>query len=195
MIGWILLGIAAVVVLYTIVVFNSLIRLRNQVANAFAQIDVQLKRRYDLIPNLVEATRKFLQHEQDTLTAVIAARNQAQAAAGAARVNPAAAAPMAALGAAEGLLGGVLGRLMAVVEAYPELKGDKTIRELKEELASTENRIGFARQAYNDTVETFNNRASQFPANIVAALFGFPPSAMLESTETPEERKAPKVQF
>ena len=178
-----------------VVTYNRLVRLRNAIANAFAQIDVQLKRRYDLIPNLVETARKYLQHERETLEAVTAARNQAFAAAGLARRSPAAAAPVAALDAAEGVLGGALGRLMAVVEAYPELKADQTMRELSEELTSTENRVGFARQAYNDTVLDFNNGAGQFPANLVAGLFGFSPAAMLQSTQSAQERQAPQVRF
>src|SRR3569832_856637 len=140
-IGWIVLAAAAVAV---IVIYNRLVRWRNAVANAFAQIDVQLKRRYDLIPNLVKVARKYLQHERETLEAVTAARNQAFAAADIARRNPVGAEGMAALGAAEQHLGGALGRLMAVAEAYPELKADRTMRELSEELTSTENRVGFA---------------------------------------------------
>ncbi|HKB53245.1 MAG TPA: LemA family protein, partial [Ramlibacter sp.] len=168
-IGWIVVAAAA---LAAIVAYNRLVRLRNAIANAFAQIDVQLKRRYDLIPNLVETARKYLQHERETLEAVTAARNQAFAAAGLARRNPTGAAPVAALGEAETVLGGALGRLMAVAEAYPELKADRTMRELSEELTSTENRVGFARQAYNDAVLDFNNGAGQFPANLIAGVFG-----------------------
>jgi LemA protein len=192
MIGWIVLAAAAVAV---IVIYNRLVRLRNAIANAFAQIDVQLKRRYDLIPNLVEIARKYLQHERETLEAVTAARNQAYAAADAARRNPAGAQAMAALGAAEQHLGGALGRLMAVAEAYPELKADRTMRELSEELTSTENRVGFSRQAYNDAVLDFNNGAAQFPANLIAGVFGFAPAAMLQATQSAAERQAPAVRF
>lgn len=191
----ILVLVVAVLAVAVIVIYNRLVRLRNAIANAFAQIDVQLKRRYDLIPNLVETARKYLQHERDTLEAVTAARNQASAAATAARRDPGAAASMAALGAAEGMLGSALGRLMVVAEAYPELKADQTMRELSEELTSTENRVGFARQAYNDAVLDFNDGAGQFPANLVAGLFGFAPAAMLQSTRSDEERQAPRVQF
>lgn len=191
----ILVLVAAVLAVAVIVIYNRLVRLRNAIANAFAQIDVQLKRRYDLIPNLVETARKYLQHERDTLEAVTAARNQASAAATAARRDPGAAAAMTALGAAEGALGGALGRLMMVAEAYPELKADQTMRELSEELTSTENRVGFARQAYNDAVLDFNDGAGQFPANLVAGAFGFAPAAMLQSTQSDEERQAPRVQF
>ncbi|HEY0886905.1 MAG TPA: LemA family protein [Ramlibacter sp.] len=191
----ILMLVVAVLAVGVIVIYNRLVRLRNALANAFAQIDVQLKRRYDLIPNLVETARKYLQHERDTLEAVTAARNQASAAATAARRDPGVAASMAALGAAEGALGSALGRLMMVAEAYPELKADQTMRELSEELTSTENRVGFARQAYNDAVLDFNDGAGQFPANVVAGIFGFAPAGMLQSTRSDEERQAPRVQF
>lgn len=191
----ILVLVVAVLAVAVVAIYNRLVRLRNAVANAFAQIDVQLKRRYDLIPNLVETARKYLQHERETLEAVIAARNQASAAAVAARRDPAAAASVTALGAAENVLGGALGRLLAVAEAYPELKADQTMRELSEELASTENRVGFARQAYNDAVLEFNDGAGQFPANLVAGVFGFAPAAPLQSTQSDQERQAPRVQF
>jgi LemA protein len=189
------LAVLIVIVLFAVTVYNKLVRLRNAIGNAFAQIDVQLKRRYDLIPNLVETARKYLQHERETLEAVTAARNQAFAAAGKARSNPSDAAPMVALGAAETLLGGTLGRLMAVAEAYPELKTDQNMRELSEELTSTENRVGFSRQAYNDAVLDYNNAAQQFPANLVGGVFGFKAAAMLESTASAVERAAPKVSF
>lgn len=189
------LAILVAIVLFAVAAYNKLVRLRNAIGNAFAQIDVQLKRRYDLIPNLVETARKYLQHERETLEAVISARNQAFSAADKARANPSDAAPMVALGAAETLLGGTLGRLMAVAEAYPELKADQTMRELSEELTSTENRVGFSRQAYNDAVLDYNNAAQQFPANLVGGIFGFKAAAMLESTTSAVERAAPKVSF
>jgi LemA protein len=189
------LAILVVVALFAVSVYNRLVRLRNGIGNAFAQIDVQLKRRHDLIPNLVETARKYIQHERETLEAVIAARNTAQTAAGQARRNPAAAGAIAALGAAEGALGGVLGRLMAVAEAYPDLKADQTMRDLTEELSSTENRVGFARQAYNDTVLDYNNAAGQFPANLLAGVFGFRSADMLQSTVSEAERLAPRVLF
>jgi LemA protein len=191
----IFLAILVALAVFATVLYNRLVTLRNAIGNAFAQIDVQLKRRYDLIPNLLETVRKYLQHERETLEAVTAARSAAQTAAGVARQNPASAGAVSALGAAEGLLGGVLGRLMAVTEAYPELKADQTMRELSEELTSTENRVGFARQSYNDTVLDYNNAAGQFPANLVARLFGFEPAAMLQSTQSVAERQAPRVQF
>lgn len=193
--AWMVLALVAVVVIWAIAVYNRLVQLRNRIANAFGQIDVQLKRRYDLVPNLVEVARKYLQHERETLEAVISARNQARSAATQARAHPEQAAAVLALGSAEGVLGGAIGRLMMVAEAYPELKADQTMRELSEELQSTENRIGFARQAYNDAVLSFNDRAGQFPANLVARVLGFAQAAMLESTESPEERKAVRVQF
>jgi len=191
----IVLVLVLLVLLVGVVVYNKLVRLRNAIGNAFAQIDVQLKRRYDLIPNLVETARKYLQHERETLEAVISARNQAQAAAGKARGLEAGAGNIAALGAAEAALGGALGRLMVVVEAYPELKADRNMREFAEELTSTENRIGFARQAYNDNVLEFNDAALQFPANLVARLFAFHEATMLQSTQSAAERSAPRVQF
>ena len=189
------LAILVVVALFAVSVYNRLVRLRNGIGNAFAQIDVQLKRRHDLIPNLVETARKYMQHERETLEAVIAARNTAQTAAGQARRNPAAAGAITALGAAEGALGGVLGRLMAVAEAYPDLKADQTMHDLTEELSSAENRVGFARQAYNDTVLEYNNAAGQFPANLLAGMFGFRPADMLQSTVSEAERLAPRVLF
>jgi LemA protein len=186
---------AALVVLWAVVAYNGLVRRRNEIANAFAQIDVQFKRRHDLIPNLVETARRYLQHEQGTLEAVAAARAGAGRAADAARLRPADAAAIGALGGAEGALAGVLGRLMAVVEAYPELKADATMRELSEELSHTENRIAFARQAFNDAVLDYNNGAQQAPANLVAGVFGFKPAAMLEATRSDAEREAVAVRF
>ena len=170
-------------------------QLQNRIANAFGQIDVQLKRRHDLVPNLVEVARGYLQHEAATLQAVIAARGQAQGAAVAARAAPTSAGALGALAVAEGALGGSLGRLMVVAEAYPELKADATMQSLSEELTSTENRIGFARQAFNDQALEFNNEAMQFPTLIVARLLGFAPAPMLESTRNEAERAVPQVQF
>lgn len=194
---WQIAGFVAVVlvVVWAVLAYNALVRRRNEIANAFAQIDVQFKRRHDLIPNLVETARKYLQHEQGTFEAVAAARSGASRAADAARLRPADTAAIGALAGAEGTLAGVLGRLMAVVEAYPELKADATMRELSEELAHTENRIAFARQAFNDAVLDYNNAAQQAPANLVAALFSFNPAAMLESTRSDAEREAVSVKF
>jgi LemA protein len=193
--AWMVLALVAVVVIWAIAVYNRLVQLRNRIANAFGQIDVQLKRRYDLVPNLVEVARGYLAHEAATLEAVIKARGQAQGAAAAARAAPTSAGAMGALAVAEQALGGSLGRLMMVAESYPELKADATMQSLSEELTSTENRLGFARQAYNDQVLDFNDQAAQFPAIVVARLLGFPTAPMLESTRSDEERAAPKVQF
>ncbi|CAK7056500.1 hypothetical protein CUZ56_01975 [Saezia sanguinis] len=196
-IGWVLLALVVIGVIWGISSYNKLVFARNEINNAFGQIDVQLKRRYDLIPNLVEVARKYVQHERETLEAVIGARNQASQARDAIHGQPSGAGigQIAALAAADGALGSALGRLMAVVEGYPELKADQNLRELSEELTTTENRIGFARQAYNDVVLDYNNKAQQFPEVIVANLFSFKPMEMLQSTESPEERQAVKVQF
>jgi LemA protein len=179
--------------LWMLAAYNRLVRGRNEIANAFAQIDVQLKRRYDLIPNLVDVARKYVQHERETLEAVIAARNTAKAAGDAARAKPADAARIGALAGAEGTLAGLMKQLAVVVEAYPELKADATLRELSEELGHTENRIAFARQAFNDSVLDYNNAAQQAPTNVVAGLFGFKQAAMLEATANDAERSAVKV--
>lgn len=195
MTAWIVLAVVAALVVWAIAVYNRLVQLRNRIANAFAQIDVQLKRRYDLVPNLVEVARGYLAHEAATLEAVIKARSLAQGAAAAARVEPASASAMGALAVAEQALGGSLGRLMAVAESYPDLKADATMQSLSEELTSTENRLGFARQAYNDQVLEFNDEAAQFPALVVARLLGFPTAPMLEATRSEAERAAPRVQF
>lgn len=187
--------LVAALVLWAVMVFNRLAQLRNRIANAFGQIDVQLKRRYDLVPNLVEVARAYLVHEAATLEAVIRARGLAQGAAATARAQPTSAANIGALALAETALGGSLGRLMAVAENYPNLKADATMRSLSEELTSTENRLGFARQVYNDQVLDFNNEATQFPALVVARLLGFAPAAMLQATRNEDERAAPSVQF
>lgn len=192
---WVLLVLAVLVLFWAVGAYNRLVRLKNAIANAFGQIDVQLKRRYDLVPNLVEVARKYLEHEAQVLEAVIAARNQAREAEQKAAGAPFNAGALGALTGAEQALGGALGRLFAVVESYPDLKADQTMRELSEELASTENRIGFARQAYNDQVLAFNDAAAEFPTLIIARLFGFTPQAMLASTTTEAERQPVKVAF
>lgn len=191
----IFIALFAMLVFWAVGAYNRLIRLKNTIANAFGQIDVQLKRRYDLIPNLVEAAKKYLQHEQATLEAVMTARNQARAASDVARSRPANALAVITLASAEQALGGSLGRLFAVAEAYPELKADQTIREFSEELTSTENKISFARQAFNDAVLYYNNAQGQFPAVLVARVFNFAPSAMLQATESPAERQAVRIQM
>ena len=174
---------------------NTIPTLDEQAKAAWGQVQNQYQRRADLIPNLVEVARGYLQHEASTLEAVIQARGQAQGAAAAARVAPTNAGAVGALAVAEGALGASLGRLMVVSERYPELKADATMQSLSEELASTENRVGFARQAFNDQVLEFNNAAQQFPTLIVARLANFTPAAMLESTRSEEERAAPQVKF
>ena len=189
------LTLLAMLVFWAVGAYNRLVRLKNSMANAFGQIDVQLKRRYDLIPNLVEAAKKYLQHEQETLEAVISARNRARSASDRVASRPGQADAVIALAAAEQTLGGSLGRLFALAEAYPDLKADKTIRELSEELTSTENKVGFARQAYNDAVLDYNNAQGQFPALLIARLFGFVPSAMLQATENAVERQAIRIQM
>lgn len=191
----VVLVVVALIVVWAIMSYNRLRTLKNQVENAFAQIDVQLKRRYDLIPNLVEVARGYMQHEASTLEAVTRARSQAVGAADKARQQPGVTGAMGALMVAEQALGGQLGRLMALAEAYPDLKADQLMKELSEEIASTENRIGFARQAYNDQVLDFNNQAGKFPDLIVARLLGFLHLDMLVSTQNEQERAVPQVRF
>jgi LemA protein len=194
MIGWIVLGIVLVALLFAIGIYNRLVTLRNRFKNAFAQIDVQLQRRHDLIPNLVESAKAYLAHERGTLEAVIAARNQAATARSAAAANPADAAAVQGLVGAEGALTGALGRLFAVMEAYPNLKADQTIARLMEELSSTENRVAFARQAYNDEVMLYNTARETFPNVVFAGMFGFLPAVLFDVSK-PEAREAPQVKF
>jgi LemA protein len=192
---WISLAILAVIVLWAIAVFNGLVQKRNRIANAFSQIDVQLKRRYDLVPNLVEVAKRYLAHEAATLEAVTRARGAALSAAGAARARPTDAAAVNTLALAEQALGGSVGRLMALAESYPDLKADATMQSLSEELTSTENRIGFARQAYNDEVLAYNDAVGQFPALLVARVCGYVPAGMLQATQSAQEREAPRLAF
>ncbi|HLS86517.1 MAG TPA: LemA family protein [Burkholderiales bacterium] len=192
---WILLAIVVALAVLAIVVYNGLVALRNRYRNAYAQIDVQLKRRYDLIPNLVETARGYLKHERETLEAVTRARNHAAAAAQAAAASPGSPSAMRELGQAEGALGALLGRLFAVVEAYPELKANENLLALHEELTSTENKVAFARQAYNDAVMAYNTRRESFPDVMFAGALGFPQAELLQATESAEERRAPKVAF
>ncbi|MRR54948.1 MAG: LemA family protein [Deltaproteobacteria bacterium] len=187
-----LVGIVAAV-LYVIAVYNRLVTLRNRFKNAFAQIDVQLKRRYDLIPNLVETAKGYLKHERETLEAVIAARNQAAGAAKQAAAEPGNPQAMALLSGAEGALTGALGRLFALAEAYPDLKANQTMMQLSEELTSTENRVAFARQAFNDAVMTYNTAREVFPAVLIAGTFQFSAAALLEIEDS--EKTAPRVTF
>lgn len=188
------LAIPVILLLWGVSIYNGLVLLRNRFKNAFAQIDVQLKRRYDLIPNLVETAKGYLKHERETLEAVIAARNQAAAAAKAAAATPTDGSAVRALSGAEQVLRGTLDRLMLVVEQYPELKANQTMMQLQEEITSTENRIAFARQAYNDEVMTYNIKREVFPNNLIAGAFGFQPAQPLE-LESAVERQAPQVRF
>jgi len=181
------------VVLYVIAAYNRLVTLRNSFKNAFAQIDVQLKRRYDLIPNLVETAKAYMKHERETLEAVIAARNQAAGAVKQASADPGNAQTMALLSGAESALSGALGRLFALAEAYPDLKANQTMMQLSEELTSTENRVAFARQAFNDAVMTYNTAREVFPTVLIAGAFQFNAASLLE-IET-SERDAPRVAF
>jgi LemA protein len=182
------------VLMWVVSAYNRLVALRNRFKNAYAQIDVQLKRRYDLIPNLVETAKGYIKHERGTLEAVIAARNAASAANLAAAKSPGDAAAMKQLSGAETALTSTLGRLFAVAEAYPDLKANTTMLSLMEELTSTENKVAFARQAYNDSVMAYNTQRETFPTNLIAAPFNFGP-AELFVIEKPEEKEAPKVSF
>jgi len=197
-IGLVLLAFIALltifVIFFVIGAYNALVTLRNRYKNAYSQIDVQLKRRYDLIPNLVETAKGYLQHERGTLEAVIAARNAAATANTRAAQNPGEASAMKDLSSAESALSGVMGRLFALAEAYPDLKANTTMMTLMEELTSTENKVSFARQAYNDSVMAYNTKREVFPTNIIAGSFNFPP-AELFVIDKPEQKEAPKVSF
>ncbi len=193
--GWIFFGLIAALVIWAITIYNGLVALRNRFKNAFSQIDVQLKRRYDLIPNLVETAKGYIKHERETFEAVIKARNVALAASQAASAKPGDPAAMQQLGQAEGALSGVLGRLFALAEAYPDLKANQNMLALQEELSSTENKVAFARQGYNDSVMEYNTKRESFPDNIFAGMFGFGAAELLQATESAEQRKAPKVSF
>ncbi len=190
----VVIGLVALVGIFVIGVYNGLVQLRNIFKNAFSQIDVQLKRRHDLIPNLVETAKAYMAHESGTLEAVIAARNGAESARQAAAANPGDAASLQKLGAAEAGLGGVLGRLFAVSEAYPDLKANQNMMQLTEELTTTENKVAFSRQAYNDSVLAYNNKREVFPNIFFAGIFGFAEGALFE-IESPAEREAPEVKF
>lgn len=194
MTGWIILGVIVLIVLWGFVTYNALVALRNSVKNGFAQIDVQLQRRYDLIPNLVETAKTYLKHERETLEAVINARNQAQSASKKASGDPTDGAAIRSLSGAEGMLGAAMGRFFALAEAYPDLKANQTMQQLTEQLSSTENRVAFARQAYNDAVMSYNIKRESAPNNIIANNFGFKAAQMLE-IESPEARQAVKVKF
>lgn len=193
----ILLGLVIVLAFWAMGIYNGLITARNAFKNAFAQIDVQLQRRFDLIPNLVETAKGYLTHERETLEAVIAARGAAIAGLSAAKASPGDPAAMEQLTATQGQLNGALGRLLAVAEAYPDLKANQNMMQLTEELTSTENKVAFARQAFNDSVMAYNNRREVFPSSIIAGMFNFTPAALLEipADQQAQVRAAPKVQF
>lgn len=191
------LGLAAALALWAMGIYNGLVTSRNGWKNAFAQIDVQLQRRFDLIPNLVETAKAYMGHERDTLEAVIAARSAAQSGLAAAKAHPGDADAMAQLAASQGQLNGVLGRLLAVAEAYPDLKANQNMMQLTEELTSTENKVAFSRQAFNDSVMAYNNKREVFPNSVFAGMFGFQPATLLEipADKQAQVREAPKVQF
>ncbi|GHT85492.1 hypothetical protein AGMMS49543_16970 [Betaproteobacteria bacterium] len=190
----IVIALLVAIGLWLVAIYNGLVALSNQIRNAFAQIDVQLQRRYDLIPNLVETAKGYLKHERETLEAVIAARNTAQAAAKKAEADPSAAA-VGELSGAESALGGLLTKFFALSEAYPDLKANQNMAQLQEELASTENRIAFARQAYNDAVMSYNTKRESFPDTLIASRFGFKPAAQWITEEPAAVRQAVKVSF
>lgn len=190
---FVLLGVVLLLALWLMGIYNRLVIARNRFENAFAQIDVQLKRRYDLIPNLVEAVKGYMGHERETLDAVIKARNSAMAAEQKVAAKPRDPVAMQELNQAEAQLGGTLGRLFALSEAYPDLKANQNMLALQEELTSTENKIGFARQGFNDAATDYNNRREVFPAVMVAGTFGFTEASLLETASA--ERAAPKVSF
>ena len=192
----VIVGLAVVVGLWGVGIYNGLVTARNAFKNAFAQIDVQLQRRFDLIPNLVETAKGYMSHERETLEAVVAARSAAQSGLSAAKANPGDPAAMAQLAAAQGQLNAGLGRLLAVAEAYPDLKANQNMMQLTEELTTTENKVAFARQAYNDSVMAFNNKREVFPSSVLAGMFNFGPAALLDiPADKAEVREAPKVQF
>jgi LemA protein len=187
--------LVVILLVWAVSIYNGLVSLRNRFKNGFAQIDVQLKRRYDLIPNLVETAKGYLAHERQTLEMVINARNSAFAAAGKAAQAPGEAVAMKELSSAEAGLSGALTKLFALSEAYPDLKANQTMMQLSEELTSTENKVAFARQAYNDTVMEYNTRVESVPGNLFAGAFGFARAELLVLENPVEERKAPKVSF
>ncbi|MCY7312433.1 MAG: LemA family protein [Pseudoxanthomonas sp.] len=193
---FILLAIVAIALVWGVGIYNALVAARNAFKNAFAQIDVQLQRRFDLIPNLVETAKGYLSHERETLDAVVSARSAAQSGLAAAKADPGDPAAMAQLAAAQEQLNAGLGRLLAIVEAYPDLKANQNMMQLTEELTATENKVAFARQAYNDSVMAYNNRREVFPSSVVAGAFNFAHAALLDiPADKAEVREAPKVQF
>ncbi len=192
--SWVILALVIGLVLWAVGIYNGLVMARNAYKNAFAQIDVQLTRRYDLIPNLVEVAKKYMAHERETLEAVVQARNAAVSGLGQAKGNPGDPEAMRQLSGADNQLTGALGRLFALSEAYPDLKANQTMMQLSEELTSTENKVAFARQAYNDSVMNYNNRREVFPSSVVANMFAFQPASLLE-IEAEHMRQAVQVDF
>jgi len=192
--GWIVFGVLIAIAFFFVSIYNRLVGGRNAYKNAFAQIDVQLTRRHDLIPNLVETAKGYIKHERETLEAVIAARNSAMSGLKRAAANPGDPASVQQLAGAEAQLNGALSRLFAVAEAYPDLKANQNMMQLSEELTSTENKVAFARQAFNDAVMNYNNQREMFPNSIVAGMFMFTPAQLLE-IESPEKRAVPQVKF
>ena len=190
----VLLGIVLIVAFFFVAIYNALVTARNAYKNAFSQIDVQLTRRHDLIPNLVEIAKGYIKHERETLEAVIQARNTAVSGLRAASANPGDAAAVQQLAASENQLTGALGRLFALSESYPDLKANTTMMQLSEELSSTENKVAFSRQAYNDAVLSYNNKREVFPNNLLAGMFAFGPAVYLE-LDDPAKREAPRVSF
>ena len=190
----IFLVLLGAIALFAIGIYNSLVNLRNRVKNAFAQIDVQLTRRHDLIPNLVEAVKGYMKHERETLEAVINARNSAVSSLDTAKLDPSNAAAIKELGVSEGALGAALGRLFALSEAYPDLKANQNMIQFQEELSTTENKVAISRQAFNDAVLGYNNKAENFPNNIIAGMFKFDLASFLE-IESEEKREVPEVSF
>jgi LemA protein len=191
---WVILALIVVAALWAVGIYNGLVAARNAFKNAFAQIDVQLTRRHDLIPNLVEVVKGYMAHERETLTAVIEARSGAVSGLNAAKANPGDPAAMKQLSGAENMLTATLGRLFALSESYPDLKANQNMMQLQEELSSTENRVAFARQAYNDSIMEYNNKREMFPNNLLAGMFNFQPGALLE-IDGEEKREVPKVSF
>jgi LemA protein len=192
----ILLGLVLLFIFWAVGLYNGLVGARNAFKNAFAQIDVQLQRRFELIPNLVEIAKGYMTHERETLEAVMTARAAAMSGASAAKSHPGDPEAMARMGNSEGLLGGALGRLLAVSEAYPDLKANQTMMQLTEELTSTENKVAFARQAYNDAVTSYNTRREMFPTSLIAGNFGFGPAGLLDiPADQAQMKQAPQVKF
>jgi LemA protein len=192
--GWIVMIVLVLVAFFLVSIYNRLVGGRNAFKNAFAQIDVQLTRRHDLIPNLVETAKGYMKHERETLEAVITARNQAVSGLKSAAANPDNPAAVQQLAGAENALSGALGRMFALAEAYPDLKANQNMMQLSEELTSTENKVAFARQAYNDAVMNYNNSREMFPNSVIASMFAFAPAQLLE-IESPEKRAVPQVRF